>query len=94
MIVAVPAPTNDMNPLAASTVATAVLLLLHVPPETASVSVIVVPAQKLPDEGEKGGTVANDANETIKAAIVTIRLFIKICFKGELFCSETNVNTV
>ncbi len=48
-MVAVPgAPTPLTIPLEPTTVANAVLLLLHEPPETASLNVIVDPKQTLP----------------------------------------------
>ena len=44
-MVAVPADVPVTTPVAAPTAATAALLLLHVPPATASVRVAVVPVQ-------------------------------------------------
>ena len=44
MIVATPPPTPVTTPLSEPTEALAVLLLLHEPPETASVNVITEPA--------------------------------------------------
>jgi uracil phosphoribosyltransferase len=58
-IVAVPADTPATSPVVAFTVATPVLSLVHNPPETALVSVVVVPGQalKLPPITEGNGSV-------------------------------------
>ena len=45
VIIAVPALTPDATPLKEPIVATAMLLLLHVPPIVASLSVVVLPTQ-------------------------------------------------
>ena len=47
MIIEVPIATPETTPEADPTVATPVLLLLHVPPVTASVSVVVEPVQSV-----------------------------------------------
>lgn len=47
-MVLVPPPVPVTMPDVTPTVATAVLLLAHVPPVTASLSVVVVPWQRLP----------------------------------------------
>ena len=45
MITEVPVPTAETMPVEEPMVAAAVLLLLHVPPKVASVSVILLPTQ-------------------------------------------------
>ena len=47
MIPAIPVVTPDTEPELTSTVAMDVLALLHVPPEVASLKIVVVPTQKV-----------------------------------------------